>query len=99
MKQKNVFNGHTWIVCIIAIIAALLIALAEIGVGYLIVRETTSLVMRGIIKLALITVPLQMGAIILRIIKRLTYVPLEDGTYKQTHRKLSWKERFTGHIH
>lgn len=78
MKRQGHFNGHTWIVIIIAILALVIVGVAEVIVGYLIITHTSNDSSKTLTELCLATVPLQVVYGIVKIVDRITYVPKEE---------------------
>lgn len=74
-KREGHFNGHTWIVVIVAIIGLISIALAEIFTGLTIIKTVPNLIVSTTTEICLATVPIQVITGIVVIIKRITYIP------------------------
>lgn len=81
-KIAGHFNGHTWIVIIIAISALVIVGIAEIVVGYLIITNTTNDSSKTMTEICLATVPLQVVYGIVKIVDRITYIPKEGENEK-----------------
>ncbi len=77
-KKQAVFNGHTWIVVIVAIVVLFLLGItALVGLFYLMVYTNESDTMRVIQGAGIPTIPYVVVKGIINIVDRLTYLPKE----------------------